>query len=142
MINLFQKLSILFQFTHIHIAGELNRGVFEQMCRNKPISFERHQLCTLHTSSFISSCDDNIGFYYLFSNTFERIHTNSEAIWNFHLYTVYEEYIDRIAPPFNLLVVLPTFLFRCKHWMSSCRCKGANLNLTINQRFFNKLPVI
>lgn len=48
-----------------------------------------------------------------FSNTFERIHTNSEKIWHFHLFTVMEDYSRRIPAPFNLLV-LPM------HFMKSC----------------------
>lgn len=44
-----------------------------------------------------------------FSNTFARIHTNSEKIWYFHLYTVMDDYSRRIPPPFNLVI----YPFKC-----------------------------
>lgn len=49
-----------------------------------------------------------------FSNTFERIHTNSEKIWHFHLFTVMEDYSHRVPAPFNLLVLPMRFMKKCK----------------------------
>lgn len=38
-----------------------------------------------------------------FSNTFEFIHTNSEKLWYYHLYTVIKAYSQRIPSPINLI---------------------------------------
>lgn len=38
-----------------------------------------------------------------FSNTFERIQTDSEKIWYYHLYTVVIDYTDWVPSPFNLI---------------------------------------
>lgn len=38
-----------------------------------------------------------------FSNTFEFIHTNSEKLWHYHLYTVIKDYSERIPSPINLI---------------------------------------
>lgn len=38
-----------------------------------------------------------------FSNTFERIQTDSEKIWYYHIYTVVIDYADWVPSPFNLI---------------------------------------
>nr|XP_034319461.1 transient receptor potential cation channel subfamily M member-like 2 [Crassostrea gigas] len=44
-----------------------------------------------------------------FSYTFNRINTDFDKLYHFHLYTIMDEYSTRIPPPFNL-VVLPIYL--------------------------------
>lgn len=65
-------------------------------------------------------------FYYLFSNTFEFVHTNSEKLWHYHLYTVINDYSQRIPSPINL-ILRPIPLIKCLIIQS----KSIFINLTM-----------
>lgn len=53
---------------------------------------------------YINLFSKELVFNYLFSNTFEFIHTNSEKLWHYHLYTVIKDYSQRIPSPVNLIL--------------------------------------
>lgn len=60
-----------------------------------------------------------------FSNTFEFIHTNSEKLWHYHLYTVIKDYSQRIPSPVNL-ILRPIQLIRYLIIQRPCNRKVAD----------------
>lgn len=73
-----------------------------------------------------NSFSKELVFNYLFSNTFEFIHTNSEKLWHYHLYTVIKDYSQRIPSPVNL-ILRPIQLIR----YLIIQRKSAFINLTM-----------
>lgn len=73
-----------------------------------------------------NSFSKELVFDYLFSNTFEFIHTNSEKLWHYHLYTVIKDYSQRIPSPVNL-ILRPIQLIR----YLIIQRKSAFINLTM-----------
>lgn len=75
---------------------------------------------------YINLFSKELVFNYLFSNTFEFIHTNSEKLWHYHLYTVIKDYSQRIPSPVNL-ILRPIQLIR----YLIIQRKSAFINLTM-----------
>lgn len=59
------------------------------------------------------------------ANTFEFIHTNSEKLWHYHLYTVIKDYSQRIPSPVNL-ILRPIQLIRYLIIQRPCNRKVAD----------------
>lgn len=115
--------------------------------RTKVINFQKQfHLCKIAFMSLLSAQNMwivyifyiiafsiTLVFHYLFSNTFEFVHTNSEKLWHYHLYTVIKDYNHRIPSPINLIWRPIAKLISLK---SLCR---STIYIEINDRLFTKV---
>lgn len=88
--------------------------------------FIAHKKYNVYIFYSFNSFSKELVFDYLFSNTFEFIHTNSEKLWHYHLYTVIKDYSQRIPSPVNL-ILRPIQLIR----YLIIQRKSAFINLTM-----------